>query len=207
MARIVWACWDGGGNLTPMQRASRAGVPSSTGCQISTCCGANATSSTSTPCEHSTDDLTRPPGPSSTARPCRTTSRQRRAAVGHRRPHPDRAAQLQHLARATQRRHAPACSRCPRPAPRARRGHHRRHRRPHRPPRRTPTSYPSPTTTSSWTAQRSSSATVDTAPRCERSATACRLVGIPAEGADQVPIIKLTDQWGAGRALSIDPGR
>jgi len=31
------------------------------------------------------------------------------------------------------------------------------------------------------------------------------MVGIPAKGADQVPITKLIDQWGAGRALSIDP--
>ena len=31
------------------------------------------------------------------------------------------------------------------------------------------------------------------------------MVGIPAKGADQIPITKLIDQWGAGRALSIDP--
>jgi len=31
------------------------------------------------------------------------------------------------------------------------------------------------------------------------------MVGIPAKGADQVPITKLIDQWGAGRALSTDP--
>ncbi len=31
------------------------------------------------------------------------------------------------------------------------------------------------------------------------------MVGIPAKGADQAPITKLIDQWGAGRALSTDP--
>ena len=31
------------------------------------------------------------------------------------------------------------------------------------------------------------------------------MVGIPAKGADQIPISKLIDQWGAGRALSMDP--
>jgi len=31
------------------------------------------------------------------------------------------------------------------------------------------------------------------------------MVGIPAKGADQIPITQLIEQWGAGRALSIDP--
>ena len=30
------------------------------------------------------------------------------------------------------------------------------------------------------------------------------IVGIPAKGADQIPITKLIDQWGAGRALPMD---
>jgi UDP:flavonoid glycosyltransferase YjiC (YdhE family) len=32
------------------------------------------------------------------------------------------------------------------------------------------------------------------------------MVGIPAKGADQIPITQLIDQWGAGRALPGDAG-